>query len=84
MYENAIQVEPVLSYETQIKPLFRKQDVNAMITFGGFDLHDYQDVSDHADSILARLEDGSMPCDAPWASENIETFRDWIEQGKQP
>lgn len=72
------------SYEVDIKPLFRDRDVNAMIAFGGFNLRSYNDVSERADDILIRLEDGSMPCDQPWIEENINLFRSWIEQGKQP
>jgi hypothetical protein len=49
-----------------------------------FDLHRYEDVWDNATAILARLEDGSMPCDGSWPPERIATFRQWITDGRQP
>lgn len=67
-------------FAQDIKPLFRESDREAMEY--AFDLWDYQDVSDHADDILERLADGSMPCDEEWPEEQIETFRHWIAGGK--
>lgn len=69
-----------LSFETDIKPLFRDKDRQAMMF--AFDLHEYAAVRDNADDILARIEDGSMPCDAPWTAEQMETFRSWKDGGK--
>jgi hypothetical protein len=67
-------------FKRDIKPLFREHDREEMDFV--FDLWDYQDVSDHADIILERLEDGSMPCDGEWPEEQIDLFRRWIEAGK--
>lgn len=67
-------------FETTIKPMFRDGDRDAMLM--AFDLWDYDDVSEHADSILDRLEDGSMPCDAAWPQDRISAFSSWIEAGK--
>jgi len=69
-----------LSFETHIKPLFRERDKGSM-SFA-FDLWSYDDVSRHADGILARLQNGSMPCDGAWPSERVETFERWISAGK--
>ena len=49
-----------------------------------FDLWSHDDVSSHADPILERLEDGSMPCDGAWPEDRVELFRRWVESGKQP
>ncbi len=46
-----------------------------------FDLWNYHDVSTHAQSILERLEDGSMPCDGEWPAEQINVLRRWIDAG---
>jgi hypothetical protein len=46
-----------------------------------FDLWSYDDVSDHAAAILARLEQGSMPCDGAWPTVRVELFRSWLTQG---
>jgi hypothetical protein len=54
------------------------------LMFGDFDLHRYEDVRDHADTIMARIENGSMPCDGSWPREQILTFGRWIEGGKRP
>jgi hypothetical protein len=47
-----------------------------------FDLWSYDDVSDQADSILARLRDGSMPCDSRWPQSQVDLFQHWAESGK--
>src|SRR5215831_8490061 len=50
--------EPV-GFEQHIKPLFRRYDRQAM-SFA-FDLWSYDDVSQHAEAILAQLQAGTMP-----------------------
>jgi hypothetical protein len=55
-----------------------------MLAIGGFDLHRYEDVSDRAELILARLTDGSMPCDGSWPPERIALVSKWIQDGKRP
>jgi len=71
--------EESLGYTVDIKPLFRERDRGAMLT--AFDLWSYDDVKKNAPAILARLEDGSMPCDVAWKSDQIEVFRRWLAQG---
>jgi hypothetical protein len=67
-------------FETDIKPLFREGDRESMN--GHFDLWSLDDVSQHADAILGRLEDGSMPCDGAWPDAQVDLFRRWAEGGK--
>lgn len=71
------------SFATDIKPLFRPQDVTVMRAVSGFDLHVYDDVVAHADKILERLETNnpvqSMPCDGRWPQTDIDLFRAWID-----
>jgi hypothetical protein len=67
-------------FAQDIQPLFRESDREAMDYI--FDLWSYQDVSAHADAILERLEDGTMPCDEAWPEERIELFRSWLAGGK--
>jgi hypothetical protein len=71
-----------LSYESDIRPLFREFDRTEMEW--AFDLWDYDDVKEHADAILERVEEGSMPCDEPWPEDRIEVFRKWIQDGLPP
>lgn len=66
-------------FEANIKPLFRERDRSAMLR--AFDLWLHEDVSAHADAILARLRDGTMPCDGPWPGPRIDVFEQWMESG---
>jgi hypothetical protein len=68
-----------MSYEADIKPLFREED-RASMDFV-FDLWSYDDVKANAALILERIEDGSMPCDDPWSDEKTQRLRDWIAAG---
>lgn len=68
-----------LSFEAHIKPLFRERDRKSMRF--AFDLWDYEDVREHAVDIVARIEDGSMPCDDPWPDERIEVISRWLDAG---
>lgn len=67
------------SFARDIQPLFRESDRDEMIF--AFDLWNYNDVSAHAQDILERLEDGSMPCDSEWPEEQVVQFQRWIEAG---
>jgi hypothetical protein len=69
-----------LSFETHVKPLFRERDRGSMKSH--FDLWSHDDVSQHADAILERLQDGSMPCDGEWPQAQIDLFQRWSESGK--
>ena len=40
------------------------------------------DVSTHAEAILQRLEDGTMPSDGAWLPQRIAVFRRWVAAGK--
>lgn len=67
------------SYAADIKPLFREQDRDAMLSH--FDLWLYDDVVAHKDAILAQLAAGDMPCDEAWPMEHVELFRGWATDG---
>jgi len=73
--------EEALGFEQDIKPLFRERDRGAMLSVAKFDLWSYDDVSEHSEAILGRLEDGSMPCDQAWPEAQVDRFRDWIRAG---
>ena len=61
-----------LSFERDIRPLFREGDRAAMIK--AFDLWSVADVAAHGEAIAARLRDESMPCDEAWPAERVSTF----------
>ena len=71
-----------LSFATDIKPLFRQHDRQSMEK--AFDLWSYDDVRAHASDILARVENGSMPCDGAWPAERVDVFRRWVDGGVAP
>jgi hypothetical protein len=69
-----------LSFETDVKPLFREGDRKSMQS--AFDLWSYDDVSQYADAILRQLRAGTMPCDGAWPRAQIDVFQRWVESGK--
>jgi CDGSH-type Zn-finger protein/truncated hemoglobin YjbI len=74
--------DETVSFAAHIKPLFRESDRRSM-SFA-FDLWSADDVRAHADGVLSRLQDGTMPCDGAWPADRTEVFRRWTETGCQP
>jgi CDGSH-type Zn-finger protein/truncated hemoglobin YjbI len=74
--------DETVSFEANIKPLFREKDRQSM-SFA-FDLWSYDDDKAHAAEILAHLENGSMPCDGAWPADRVAVFKRWTETGYQP
>ena len=72
--------DSALSFERDIKPLFREKDRGAMMQ--AFDLFDYADVSDNADAIVGSVRSGQMPCDGAWPDADVEKLQQWIDAGK--
>jgi hypothetical protein len=70
-----------LSFERDVRPLFRERDRGSMLGVANFDLWAREDVVEHSQAILARLENGSMPCDEAWPDERVGLFRRWVEAG---
>jgi CDGSH-type Zn-finger protein/truncated hemoglobin YjbI len=71
-----------VGFDAHIKPLFRDQDRKSM-SFA-FDLWSGNDVRSRASEILARLQDGTMPCDGAWPADRIAVFQRWMDTGMQP
>ena len=71
-----------VSFEADVKPLFRERDRGSMEF--AFDLWSYDDVSEHADAILGRLQSGTMPCDGAWPKERVDLFQRWVDGQKSP
>jgi hypothetical protein len=68
-----------VSYEADVKPLFRDGDRDSMESH--FDLWSYDDVREHAPAILSQLEAGTMPCDGAWPDDRVDVVRRWVAQG---
>ena len=69
-----------LSFERDIKPMFRQKDRDSMMQ--AFDLFDYDDVVENAGAIVGSLRSGQMPCDGAWPAGQVDTLQQWIDQGK--
>jgi hypothetical protein len=70
--------EPI-SFEHDIKPLFREHDRESMKQ--AFDLWSHDDVAHNSDAILARLREGTMPCDGAWPDEQVALLQRWVDAG---
>jgi hypothetical protein len=80
----------VVSYDKDIKPLFRGIDVNHMAA-QGLDLSSYDDVKSNAQEIYNRLtttnQQRLMPpasSGGPWSADKIAKFKQWMDDGYQP
>ncbi|HSR85552.1 MAG TPA: ferritin-like domain-containing protein [Streptosporangiaceae bacterium] len=71
-----------VGFAAHIKPLFRERDRQSM-SFA-LDLWSYDDVRSRSAEILARLQDGSMPCDGAWPEARTTVFKRWIDTGMRP
>ena len=69
------------SFENDVRPLFRERDRGTMLGISKFDLWARDDVAEHSQAILERLENGSMPCDRAWPEERVALFRRWVDAG---
>lgn len=72
----------VLSFATDIQPLFREFDRNSMLK--AFDLWKYEDVRLHQQAIVDHVANGSMPCDVAWPADRVALLRAWIAEGSRP
>jgi hypothetical protein len=75
-------VATTLSFEEDIRPLFRETDRNSMLRH--FDLWWRADVVNHQVAILQSISSGTMPCDRPWSPEQVTLLQRWIEAGFPP
>jgi len=68
------------TWEYPIKSFFRQFDIDSMIDMG-INLGDYNSVKQHAGAIHERTSAGDMPCDEPWPSDRVATFKQWMDAG---
>lgn len=71
-----------LGFATDIRPLFRDQDIDCMKPMG-IDLDDpaWMCVAANAQSVYGAVADGSMPPDDPWPAERVALFKQWMNAG---
>jgi hypothetical protein len=70
-------------FSADIRPLFRKYDIDSMKP-NGIDLSSYEEVKKHGQDIYARLAAQEMPCDGGWTEKDLKKFRDWMDSGMAP
>ena len=71
-----------LSFATDIRPLFRDEDVECMEPMG-IPLGDaaWMCVPENAQTVYSTVADGSMPPGEPWAEDKVELFKRWMDAG---
>lgn len=89
--KSKLQKEPVVSFSTDIKPLFRAIDISHMKGFGvELDNYNYMSNPDNANRVLATLSshDGQLPSMPPggpyWTADQLALFGRWQEGGYKP
>jgi hypothetical protein len=72
-----------LSFATDIRPLFRDEDIDCMKSMG-VDLDDpaWMCVPANAQSVYGAVANGSMPPDdEPWPADRVSLFKSWMDAG---
>ena len=71
-----------LSFATDIRPLFRAEDIDCMKSMG-VDLEDsaWMCVPANAQSVYGTLSEGTMPPDEPWPADRVSLFKEWMDSG---
>jgi hypothetical protein len=78
------------SFATDIRPLFRTKDIDHMRPLGVLlDDYDYMKRPSHAAGVLCRLQGITgrrmpPPPDPPWSEDQINLFKQWMDDGFQP
>ena len=71
-----------LSFATDIRPLFRDEDIDCMKPMG-IDLDDpaWMCVPANAQNVYQELYAGTMPPDEAWAADRVSLFKKWMDAG---
>ena len=71
-----------LSFATDIRPLFRDEDIDCMKSMG-IDLDDpaWMCVPANAQGVYGTLSDGTMPPDEAWPADRVSIFKKWMDAG---
>jgi hypothetical protein len=83
-----------MSYEADIRPLFREGDIacmhNRRVLLGDpawmCDAAAQYGYDDHGNArvVQERLVAGDMPPDAPWSSDHLAAYQQWMDDGFRP
>jgi hypothetical protein len=71
-----------LSFATDIRPLFRDEDITCM-DGSGVHLDDFawMSIPTNARSVYDQVATGAMPPDEPWSSDHVSLFKKWMDAG---
>lgn len=70
------------SFAKDIRPLFTQEDVDHMLDVDpNLDLSSYDSVKSNATAIYDVLSSGAMPPGEPWPKDNVDKFKQWMDQG---
>jgi hypothetical protein len=71
-----------LSFATDIRPLFRDEDIECMKP-SGIDLDDpaWMCVPANAQSVYSEVSAGTMPPDEAWPADRVSLFKKWMDAG---
>ena len=75
----------MLSFARDIRPLFTQEDIEHMLDVDpSLDLGSYDSVKAHASIIYRRVSLGEMPPGMPWPQEQVDKFKQWIDEQYPP
>jgi hypothetical protein len=71
-----------LSFATDIRPLFRDEDITCM-DGAGVHLDDFawMSVPANAQSVYDQVSTGAMPPGEPWPKDHVSRFKKWMDAG---
>jgi hypothetical protein len=71
-----------LSFATDIRPLFRDEDIDCMKSMG-IDLDDFawMCVPANAQSVYGVVSAGTMPPDEAWPADRVSLLKKWMDAG---
>ncbi len=71
-----------LSFATDIRPLFRAEDIECMKPAGiALDDPAWMCVAANAQMVYGSVSEGTMPPDTPWAADHVALFKKWMDAG---
>ena len=71
----------MLSFARDICPLFTQEDIEHMLDVDpSLDLGSYDSVTAHASNIYSMLSLSAMPPGRPWPKEQVDKFKQWMDE----
>ena len=75
----------MLSFARDIRPLFTQEDIVHMLHVDpGLNLGTYDSVKARANTIYRRVSRGDMPPGRPWPQEQVDKFKQWMDEQYPP